>query len=233
MEEATGCRVAIATHSLCDTQERLLRSRNISDSSSSILAAPLGSFFTDFVAELSFPLWYFRKVQDKVTKSHPLLISETGQEQNVQWLTFLVGSQRTVVLTSLFAYQFISQSRFCPFRAPENRFLNHFSARAVINKNKPAWLKERWTHSNQLKLKYLWWMSNDVVLCLKKKRKPSRLCLLSQSMEKLKKAGAQHGWVRGQGVMYCAQHTEVPESIRCPAVGFQVKVIYWGHPCWP
>lgn len=124
MEEATGCRVAIATRSLCDTRGRLLRSRNISDSSSSILAAPLGSFFTDFVAELSFPLWYFRKVQDKVTKSHPLLISQTGQEQNVQWLTFLISSQHTVVFT----YQFRSQSRFCPFRAPENRFLNHFNA---------------------------------------------------------------------------------------------------------
>lgn len=51
----------------------------------------------------------------------------------------------------------------------------------------------------------------------------SFLCLLSHFMDKLKKAGAQHGWVKGQEAMYCVQHTVFPESIRCLTVGLQVK----------
>lgn len=111
MEEATGFRVAAATQSLCDTQERLLHSRNISDSSSSILAAPLGSFFTDFVAELSFPAMIFQKgagQSDKITPIVNLLDRARAKHTTVDI------PQCTVVLTSLFAFQFISQSPFFP-----------------------------------------------------------------------------------------------------------------------
>lgn len=54
------------------------------------------------------------------------------------------------------------------------------------------------------------------------------LCFLSHFMCRLKKAGAQHGWVKGQEVMHCVQRSVFPESIQPRMVELQVK--FWAGP---